>query len=487
MNDPEVPVRRFALTAASLAQYAAAAVLTLAAFVVGYHSFAAWRFRTALEEAYRGHDAGNWGAVRPAVEEALRWRPDFAGARVLRAKMLCVTGELEAARQEYERLRSEGYVPPPVRLGLGVVYLRLAERAADGRATAELAELARKEFQAARGTAPEAEIGLGHVELLLAARTGDDARAASARGIFGAVRTALQGNAEVARRITREGLLDYYAGLGRVLASAPSSEGRAAAEAFRAAYLLSRPRWARPLANLLAMEARRFLEGGARTAEQVKAMEAEVTALRHEMAALWRGNRQAQEEMKEAWLAYSLAAAAAFGRSGNAERQGQLIREVTAGGFGDRREPYLMDALIRTESALREDPNPAVRDRHVVAAIASCTQLLSKLGAPADEPGREHRARALNALGWLEAWRGTLQKSEALIVRGLGRVTEALQLRPDDYVYNRNAAVLLKQVRRPPAAWQPYLEKARAAAAQGPWAEDFAAVERYLEADGRPQ
>jgi hypothetical protein len=482
MKSPDVPVRRFALTAASLAQYGAAAVLTAVAAVVGYASFAAWRFRSAVEEACRQHDAGNWGAVRPVAEEALRWRPDFSGARLLLAKMLCASGDFEAARREYERLRSEGYVPAPVRLGLGAVYLRLAERAADERAAAELAELARKEYQAARGVAPEAEIGLGHVELFLASRAGDSARYATARGIFDAVRAALQGNAEAARRITREGLLDFYSGLGRALAAAPAPEGDAAA-AFRAAWQLSRPRASRPLGSLLAMEARRLLEAGTWTPEQAKAAEAEVTARRHEMAALWRGNRQAQEEMKEAWLAYTLAAAAAFGRAGNAERQSQLLREVTAGGFGDRREPYLMDALIRTEAALREDPNLAARDRRVAAAVAGYTQLLSKLGAPTDEPGREQRARALNNLGWMEAWRGALQKSEALVLRGLGHVTEALQLRPDDYVYNRNAAVLLKRVRRPASAWQPYLEKARAAAARGPWAEDLAAVEKYLESD----
>ncbi len=140
MKSPEVPVRRFALTAASLAQYGAAAVLTAVAAVVGYASFSAWRFRAAVEEACRQHDAGNWGAVRPAAEEALRWRPDFSGARLLLAKMLCASGDFEAARREYERLRSEGYVPAPVRLGLGAVYLRLAERAAENDIAAHVLE-----------------------------------------------------------------------------------------------------------------------------------------------------------------------------------------------------------------------------------------------------------------------------------------------------------------------------------------------------------
>lgn len=482
MANAEPPVRRVVLTAASLGQYAAAAVLTIAAAWVGYQAFAAWRFRAAIEEAYRQHDAGLWGTVRASAEEALRWRPEFSGARLLLAKMMCVSGDLEGARREYERLRSEGYASPAVSIGLGVVYLRLAERASENAAAVELAERARKEFMAARGSAPEAEIGLGHVEIFLGVRTGDPARYASARGIFGAVRAALQGNPEAARRVTREGLVDYYAGFARALAASPQADAEAAA-AFRAAWQLSRPRWTRLLANLLALEARRFLEAGTWTAEQAKAAEPEVVALRQEMAAFFRANRQAQEEMKEAWLAYTLAAAAAFGRAGNADRLGQLIRDAQSGGFGERREPYLMDAVVRTEIALREDPNAAVRDRYVLAAMTSYTQLLSKLGAPTDEAGREHRARALNNLGWLEAWRGTLQKSEPVILRGLGRMMEAVQLRPDDYAYNRNAAVLLKRVRRPREAWQPYLEKARAAAAQGSWAEDFAAVERYLEAD----
>jgi hypothetical protein len=81
------------------------------------------------------------------------------------------------------------------------------------------------------------------------------------------------------------------------------------------------------------------------------------------------------------------------------------------------------------------------------------------------------------------AWRGGYASSEATYQQAIQRLNEALRLAPDDYVVNRNMAVILKRFKKPPLAPGPFVEKCgAAAAADKQWAEDFDALKKYMEA-----
>ena len=72
------------------------------------------------------------------------------------------------------------------------------------------------------------------------------------------------------------------------------------------------------------------------------------------------------------------------------------------------------------------------------------------------------------------AWRGGYSNNEGMYLQAVQRLTEALRLFPDDYVFNRNMAIVLKRFRKPPPAPAGFVDKCRAAAAKDKdVAEDF--------------
>ena len=129
---------------------------------------------------------------------------------------------------------------------------------------------------------------------------------------------------------------------------------------------------------------------------------------------------------------------------------------------------------------MKDDPNPAAQEALVTKGTTAYNELLQKL--PADDANRERRAKAFNNAAWTLAWRGGYLANEGLYSQAVQRLTEALRLAPDDYVYNRNMAIILKRFKKPPSAPTAFLEKARAAAAkEKEWAEDFDRLQKYIE------
>src|SRR5687768_1872533 len=163
----KVEKKRVEFTGASVAQLGVSFALVALSLLMGYFSFANWRFKSSLADGYRAYDVGNLGQAAPALRDALTWRPEHPGARELLAKIEVEGGSLDAAEAHYRKLRDLNHNSPPVRIGMGALYLRRAEKTEDEKAVKELAGKAREEFRSA-SEAPEGEIGLGHVELFLA-------------------------------------------------------------------------------------------------------------------------------------------------------------------------------------------------------------------------------------------------------------------------------------------------------------------------------
>ena len=472
--------RGFAFTAVSAVQMGASAVLLILACVLGYFAFARWRFKSSLAEGYREYAVGNMGRATPALKDALGWRADHAGARELLAKIETESGALDSAAKQYETLRAAGHNPPPVRVGLGVVHLRRAEKAADVKQVQEHVARAREEFKSAAAEAPEGEIGLGHCDLLLAWRLKDEKAREAARATFEKVRRKLDADAVLRARITREGLLDYYAGLGKVLSEGAAYDPAASA-AWRACGQYAR-RWAVPPAGVLVSEARRFAvwkEG----VEGLNALKTEATRLRNDASNQFRTqSRESGQALQDAWMVYTLSLASAWARAGNLNEHTLLMADFksASSGLADRPEPALMDALVRLELAAQDNPNAGVQDTHARSAVTACVDLIEKRLTGSDETTQDRRAGALNGLGWLEAWRGSFTNNRQLLASAARRLEEASKLRPEEYLYARNALVVHKRIASPAGVTGPLLERAKAAAT-GTWAKDFEDLQKHLE------
>jgi len=238
-----------------------------------------------------------------------------------------------------------------------------------------------------------------------------------------------------------------------------------------------------PMANVLALEARRFATFSEGNEALVK-LQPDITALRNQAGRMWKGLRDESEKdrLREPWLMFSLALAQAWGRAGNAEEMHRIVADLAGvGGFESRMEPFLLEAMVRTELATASDLNPGTQESLCVKAQQAYNELLQRL--PADDANRERRVCAYNNLGWMLAFRGGYAGNEASYLQAVQKLNEGLRIAPDDYVLNRNLLVVLRRFRKPPFASAPFLEKCRAAVEKDKqWADDFEAVRKYMEA-----
>lgn len=468
-------------TPATIAQLAVAGLLLVLSILFSWLAFANWRFKSNLIEGLEAVDRGQPMAAKAPLEAALSWRKDHSGARELLAKLYCDEDKLDAARAEYQLLKAQGHLVPQVHVGLGVICVKEVEPLDKPKEIEAKVAQAVTNFKAAAGT-PEAEIGLGHCELVLARKLNDPAHYAKAQAIFAKIRAVMDQKREIRSDITRDGLVDYYAGLGKALAGGDKFD-EGARDAFRACaqYLPSNVSIL-PVANILALEARRFSafsEGNDALLKQ----QAEVNALRNQAGGIWKSlkNQAEKERLREPWLMYSLALAQAWGRAGNVNEMQSIVRDLAqVGGFEQRMEPFILEATVKAELAAANDPNAAAQESAASRAQQTYNELLGKL--PTDDANRERRVRAFNNQAWMMAFRGGYASSETMYQQAVQKLGEALRLAPDDYVVNRNMAVVLSRFKKPPQSPAGYLEKCRAAAEkEKEWAEDFEILKKYLE------
>jgi tetratricopeptide (TPR) repeat protein len=465
-------------TTTSLVSLGVALLLVLLSLLLGWFGFSNWRFKSNLVEGYQEYDRGHPANARKSMEAALSWRPQHAGARQLLAKLLCDEGKLAESRTQYQKLDDQGFRGPPLHIGRGVLALKEVESLDKPKMIEAMVAEASAEFRKAAGV-PEAEIGQGHCELVLARKLNDPAHYAKARAIFDKVQVAME-KPQFRSEVTRDGLVDYYTGLGKAKASSDKAEEDAAG-AFRACFQYT-PSWTLPMANVLALEARRVAQSGEGNDALMKA-QGDISALRTQGRTIINAERDSSMKaiLREQWLACSLAVAQAWGRAGNLAEMQNVIRDTqSVGGFDGRLEPALLETQIRTEVAAKDEASAAVQDSNVTKALGLYNDLIPKI--PGDEANKERRATALNNQAWMLAWRGGYQNSENLHTQAVQKLNEALKLYPEEYVFNRNLAIVLKRFRKPPSDPAPVLEKCRAlAAARADLADDFEKLKKYME------
>lgn len=474
----KVEKKRAEFTRASMVQLGVSGLLVVLSLLLGYFAFANWRFKSSLSEAYRTYDVGNVGQAAPALRDALSWRPSHPGALTLLAKIETEGGAHQKAESLYQQLGKIG-ASPAVRVGMGVIHLRRAEVGESEKDVRELVNRAREEFRAAAAEAPEGEIGQGHCDLLLAWKLRDEKALAAAKATFEKIRKSLEADAGYRARITREGLVDYYAGLGKALSSGTGYDPAASA-AWKACSQYAR-RWTAPQAAYLVMEARRF-DAWKEGLDGLQNIRVETQRLRNDTSNLFKSiPREQGLSLQEAWIVYTLSLGAAWARAGNMNEHTQLLGDFKNPGTGlnERLEPFMLDAVLKTELATTDIPNMGLQDGHMRSAITAYTDLDKRLTGT-DDATKAKKAAALNNLGAMEAWRGSFTNNKGLLNSSVKRFQEASRLAPDEYLYYRNTLVALKRAGAPAAQITPVLEQAKAKGT-GAWAKDFDDLQKHLE------
>jgi Flp pilus assembly protein TadD len=465
-------------TLASILQMAGAGVLLLGALLLGYVALSNGCAKAGIVGGFEAYDSNQSSAAERQLLSALSWKPQHPGARECLAKIACDAGQLDKAERQYQELRAQNYDPPQVKVGLGVLYLKKADLAAKTQEAQGWVEKAQGEFRGAGGT-PEAEVGLGHCRLLLAHKLGNPKFYDEARVIFTKVRNQIETSAEYRARITRDGLVDYYVGLARALSSgSPSAQDvRDSIAALKACSQYTR-RWHTPMANVTALEARRW--ASLADPAEIGKLDAEATAIKREIQEYWNRNRDAENLLKEPWVAFQMSLAGAYARAGMPDKVAGAIKDLTSDSrYRDRPEPYLQHVKVLSEQALREDLAAGMLDRLAGALDRASSELDISLKNVSDPVGKERKARAQNDLGFARVLRGDITGNDSYYNLAEASFRAALALFPEDYTYNRNMALLLKRRKRPANAIQPFVEKAKAAAA-GDLAADFEKVQQVL-------
>ena len=336
----KIRTRKYEFTTPTIVQLGVSAVLVIISLLLGYSAFRRWQLKSSLLEAYAFNDSNQSQRALKSLDSALSWESDHVGARQLRAKLLCDSGKLDQAEADYKRLIAQGYNKVQVRCGLGVIALKRADKAKPG-AVAGFVSQARSEFDSA-GSAPEAEIGLGHCDLMLAAKSKDAGRLSAAGAKFRSIKTKMDNDLPYRRRTTRDGLVDYYAGLGRALGSS-GEFNKDASNAFRACYQYA-PTWPVPMVNMLGTESIRLSQ--VQMTDKALAKERpDLERFRAKMNVAWRGNAELYSGVKDAWLQFTMAMAKANADAGNLLVFGQLMYEIQhSRDFSDRYEPLIFQA-----------------------------------------------------------------------------------------------------------------------------------------------
>jgi len=477
----KVEKKKVELTKEALFQLIGAGVMVLLSLILGWFAISNWRAKSALVAGFQAYEGNNSGNAKRELQDAVRLKPDHVGALEVLAKLACDAGgpELSTAEDYYRRVRSaaqnQNVDSTAAKIGMGVIYLKHADKATASKEILDLVGKAQAEFRTAPEV-PEGEIGLGHCELLLASKLGDPKRLAAAAEIFKRVRTSL-GNRDMAAKISRDGLLDYYSGLGRVLAASEKPEElKEACDSFQSCLQLAR-RWEVARADLMLAEARRWSVWKGSAAE-IAALEPEMSLLRKTQLIYWKDSRESAlvAAHKIPWMAFSVAFAQALARVGNIAGAGAIFGEIrTNTNYNEVPDPLLIESKFRCDLALREGLKPSEQDTAVRDALSVFDPLFKRLGTATDDVTKDRMARSLNNQAVMRSLQGSSGYAKAK-----EHLTDALKLFPDEYVYNRNLALVLKRSKAPPAGIQAALDKAKAAAT-GKLAEDFDKVQKVIE------
>ena len=316
---------------------------------------------------------------------------------------------------------------------------------------------ARSEFSDVPEKVPEGQIGLGQCDLMLAAKAHDATKINAARSKFKSIQGRMNTDAMFRKRSTRDGLVDYYSGLGKAF-GASGQYNADASNAFKASYQYA-PTWPVPMTNMLASEAMR-LSQTQMTDKQLAKERPDLERFRAKMNVAWRGNAELYSGVKDAWLQFTMAMAKANADAGNLLVFGQLMYEIQhSRDFSDRYEPLIFQATILFRDALQPGISRETKTTRVAKTDIAYTAAIQSASMAAKEV-KDLRAAVYNNSAWCQVFIGDANKNTYAYKIAMDSLMAAILLQKDSYDLNRNIVVVMKRQRLSAKKYQEYLERA---------------------------
>lgn len=422
------------LSPVSLGMAAGAAVLTLISIWLCYDGAGRLIRKMAFRTALEGHDSTEYGLAVDKLETVIKWDAQNPLPRILMAKIHVEKGEDAEAQELYSDLiaKGEDTAHPEIHAGIGVMYLRQADKEKASDKAAKLLSDAEAAFGKA-GALPEAGVGRATARLLRALRSGG-ARADAAKE-FGAALEAAKVNPP-----GREGIEDLYAGLA-VASFDPAKWNKQGYEAAKS-YHTFNAKSETALANIMFYEAQ-FLdqlllkpasdaEVGPLWAEIVK----RVGVFIKPQYALIKDS-----ETREALMDYNLAAVLWMtDKARYQDALGFMLTELNRSEFyATLQNSWLYLYFSQNLCAARPFEGQPNAINTLYGLIESAIAELSRNeGAAKQNPDYLPLALQFQALGDYTIWKNT--GDLRFLPRAEDALARALKLAPDDYRIQRNLA-----------------------------------------------
>lgn len=262
----------FVLSTTSVVELSVAAVLLILTLVFGISAYRDFTYSSSFAKALRFEASRHWEKAVPLLERAVDARPDEPGARLLLAKIDCMSGNPHRAMTLYEELSKSSRSSQIAKVSFAIAAMCLADQKGEGSYLDRAAE--------ALGRFDEGEILVAEVYSALA-------QLALRKQDFARVRTVLERMRSAGLLPGREGLVDAHAALG-VLHVREGTPAEALAE-FRRVLQLA-PDWPLALENVARLYAKRLAEDPLFTLEDFRDRERDFKDLIGRIGSLrWRG------------------------------------------------------------------------------------------------------------------------------------------------------------------------------------------------------
>ncbi len=476
----KVKTRKVEWTTAAIVQMSVAGVLVVLSLILGWVAVRKFGLKRSMANGLVYYDSNRIGNAVPALEDALAWNAQHYVARELLAKIKTDGGDLAGAEANYQILLNSDFPrKETVHCGLGVIALKKADKEKDIKGAEQYIKQAFDAFtlaKAANGAMPEAEIGLRHCELCRLVKTDGPGPYAPERvkdlnEKFDKILKVLSSNQEMAKSITREGLVDLYSGLGWTY----GQQGRYdvnAARFFKACYQYA-PRWVLPLINMVYVEAQRFFEGGGLTLLDLRAMESQIAIFSNEMKTKWSGQPTLYGGLKEPWFQYCLATAYAYAsRDDVAIYRNKMHNLLQDPALSARADPHVVDAYVWLEKTAKGNPDITARNMFNDALGATLDNFKKHETLMKDtDAAKKMRATVYIGLGNVEEYRARRENRNERYDKAIEFFKESLKAE-DTYEANRNIAVILRRRGKQQEA-QEFYTKALDAESKG-WIREWA-------------
>jgi tetratricopeptide (TPR) repeat protein len=379
-----------------------------------------WFYRYYLEKALLEHDTRRIQRVAHNLKKAISWRKDLYHPKFLLAKIKAEQGNLQEAERIYTQILEkspDSTIKRYARLGLGILYLKASSEETLRKVFLRKAQ---EEFSKVLEEDPySSQAQLGLIYRAIIERNLKDLQLRLKR--FTLPEGASQGF-----------LMDYYMAKGFL---SLREDNFIQAERFFKKVYQYEPSWSLPFANMLLSKARFYLSQEIPQKELLKHKE----ALQSIFKDLRQKSRGFKERIMQALIGLRISASYRF-----ASKKPRFALELLGRAlhsFKDKFEVAFTNLVINL-IFLKQEKEKEHRLAYEKRFVLEGKTLLDR-----DFPEENLKAILMNNIcvcmeDLVSAGRKGFSRNEAIsLLKG------ALQIKPQEYVYNRNMAILLKIVK----------------------------------------